>query len=351
MGLGGLVMGTIVDRVGARRAMIPCVIIWGLTTFLTGFMGSFVMIIVMRAVLGFAETCNTPSCNRTIQQWFPKHERGRANSIWFLGVTLGPLVSIPLLTWLIAAFGWRGSFFTLGAIGIIPVALLLLLLYNSPEEHPRISKEELDYITTNNPQLDSGKVSKVDYSFLKSSTFWLCVITYTATNMFCFGIGSWMPVYLKETLGFSWAAMGGLATLPYLLASVGSIAAGAIADKIGKNAIVATICTVLAGVFIYLTTVFANPYVVTITMSLAVAFGMSAIPNWFACLINSSKSDQVGSASGIFLAFSYGGSAVAPVMIGAMASATGAFTGGFLSMAILCVVAAGAGVFLMKKAY
>lgn len=102
-----LPIGRLVDRFGARSIFALAVAWWSLFTALTPLMRGFAGLFGVRLALGIGEAGAFPAATRTVQEWFPDHERGTASGIYDSGVRGGTLLSIPLVTALIAWVGWK----------------------------------------------------------------------------------------------------------------------------------------------------------------------------------------------------------------------------------------------------
>lgn len=63
-----------------------------------------------------------------------------------IGSSVGAALTFPLCGYIIHWFGWPLVFHLSGALGTLWFILWWILVYDSPAEHPRISKEERDYI-------------------------------------------------------------------------------------------------------------------------------------------------------------------------------------------------------------
>lgn len=64
------------------------------------------------------------------------------------GMTLGTLVTMPFSGLLAATLGWESVFYVQGALSIIWYILWLIFVYDSPSQHPRISRAERQMIET-----------------------------------------------------------------------------------------------------------------------------------------------------------------------------------------------------------
>ena len=61
-------------------------------------------------------------------------------------MTLGTLITLPLSGFLASDFGWESVFYVQGGLSIVWYALWLILVYDSPSDHPRIAAREKFFI-------------------------------------------------------------------------------------------------------------------------------------------------------------------------------------------------------------
>lgn len=73
-----------------------------------------------------------------------------------MGGTMGTVLTWPLLAVVIENFGWYWSYFIPGIICIGWCISWYLLVFNTPDEHPRISEDEKLYIS----KATAGSVQK-----------------------------------------------------------------------------------------------------------------------------------------------------------------------------------------------
>ncbi len=123
-GVGYLLMtvlgGILVDRYGARRIWPVAGVFWSLACALIAFATGFAWLFVCRLLLGLAEGPSFPALTRVVSDWLPVSERGRALAIGLAAVPFASVIGAPLVSHLVALFGWRWMFVILGLLGISP---------------------------------------------------------------------------------------------------------------------------------------------------------------------------------------------------------------------------------------
>src|SRR3954454_13109698 len=143
--VGMVVLGRVVDKVGTRIGYAIAMVTWSLAAMAHGMVSSLWAFIIARAVLGFGEAGVFPGSLKAVAEWFPKKERALAVGIFNAGTNVGAIITPLVVPWITLHFGWRWTFIFLGGIGVIWL-FGWLWIYRSPEEHPRCSKRELEYI-------------------------------------------------------------------------------------------------------------------------------------------------------------------------------------------------------------
>src|SRR5947208_3262584 len=100
---------------------------------------------VARVGSGLGEGANFPAAIKTVAEWFPKKERALATGVFSAGSNLGSIIVPLTVPWIVAHYGWQGAFVATGALGFVWL-VFWLPVYRRPEEHPRLSAEELAHI-------------------------------------------------------------------------------------------------------------------------------------------------------------------------------------------------------------
>ncbi len=132
-----LLMGSLGDRYGRKRALQVGLVVFGLSSFFAAFAQSIEQLIAARALMGIGGALIMPSTLSILTHVFPREERGKAIGIWAavagLGIGLGPVAGGLLLEYF-----WWGSVFFIN-VPIVGVALLagLMLVPESRDPQPR----------------------------------------------------------------------------------------------------------------------------------------------------------------------------------------------------------------------
>jgi MFS transporter, ACS family, D-galactonate transporter len=350
--------GLVLDRLGARLTYTLSLGSWSLATMLHGFMSSVLGLFSARLALGLAEAPCFPANSRILSTWFPQTERARANSVYAVGQYVGLGFMIPVLTYIVAALGWRALFFIFGALGMV-YAVVWHAAYREPHESKRANEAELGYIAS------GGGLAAQGNRFVLS---WVAVRTLLRTRQilgasigqFCGNSTlvfflTWFPSYLATERGMDWLRSGFAASLPYIAASVGVLVGGAVSDEIIRRTGSATLGRkgpIVAGLLLTSTMVLANftPSNTLVVAVMSVAFFGQGMANLGWTLIaDVAPKELMGLTGGIFNLCANLAGIVTPLVIGFVLGATGSFYGALTYIAALGLVGAAAYVFILGE--
>lgn len=236
--------GWFIDKVGVRVSLAVAVAWWSIFTAVTGLVHSVGTMIGARVLLGFGESAAVPSFAKTAYNWFPRKERGIACAIFDSGNRVGSALSMPIIAYIIAVIGWRGSFLVTGAIGLIWAAAWWFI-YRDPEKYRHIAPEQVEALLadrgTGELEAAEGIEKKVSWaSLFQYRTVWGLMIGLFCLNFAIYFFITWFPSYLMETRGFSLTALGTLGMLPPLCGILGSWLGGFTSDSLLRHGHTAT---------------------------------------------------------------------------------------------------------------
>ena len=224
--LGMLAVGRLVDRLGARTGYAVAMVFWSLASIGHAIATSLGSFIVARSALGFWEAGVFPASIKAVADWFPKKERALATGIFNAGTSAGAMATPLIVPWITIHWGWRWAFVSIGALGIVWLALWLLL-YRKPEAHPRLSKAELEYITSDRQQ-PLGRVRWSELLALRQT--WAFAIGKFMLDPIWWFYLFWVPDFLQRRHGLALMKIGVPVVMIYLISDVGSIGGGSLSS-------------------------------------------------------------------------------------------------------------------------
>lgn len=139
-----IIGGWIGDKFGPRRTLTICSFVWAGATVLSGLAGGFISLVIARVLLGLGEGATFPTATRAMSNWTEPGKRGFAQGITHAFARIGNAVTPPLVTWLMLAYTWRGSFIILGLVSFLWAIVWMWYFRDNPRDHSATSKEELD---------------------------------------------------------------------------------------------------------------------------------------------------------------------------------------------------------------
>src|SRR5438477_4530689 len=154
--VGMVAVGWVVERVGTRLGYALAMIFLNPASIGHALGSSFTSFLAARSALGLGESGVFPASIKTVAEWFPKRERALATGVFNAGTNMGAIITPLVVPWITVHWGWRWAFVITGALGFVWL-IFWLLLYRKPEEHPRLSTVELNYIRSD-PQMPMVKI-------------------------------------------------------------------------------------------------------------------------------------------------------------------------------------------------
>jgi MFS family permease len=209
-----LVVGWLCDRFSVYRLLWWGVALWSAATLLSGFVGGFVSLMVLRLALGVGESLAFPASSKIIAEQVPAEGRGRANAAVSMGIALGPALGTLAGGTILASMGWRPVFIIFG---------LATLLWLVPWQ--RVTRD----LVTAAPSAGSSRVSIM--TLLARWPMWAMSIAHFASNYGFYFLLAWLPLYLVQQRGLSIGEMTMMATLAFAVQAVAAFAFGHWSDR------------------------------------------------------------------------------------------------------------------------
>ncbi|SPB13225.1 MFS transporter [Caballeronia novacaledonica] len=219
-GLLQMPMGWLVDRYGVKWPYAICFLLWCLAAAVTGIVTTLSALILVRLLIGAAESVVVPATYRYLANHFDETCKGTALGLYSIGGKMGPALGAPIAAWLIAIGSWKGMFVVTGLAGLIWLIPWLLILDN---DFP--SKAELAVARRRAASVPLGNL-------LSSPVVWGGLVTNFCYSYFAFFCMTWMPAYLVEQRGLSLQESGLYTFFSFAGIAIVAALAGWAADRL-----------------------------------------------------------------------------------------------------------------------
>jgi ACS family hexuronate transporter-like MFS transporter len=221
-----LVFGRIIDRLGTRAGFALAMAWWSVAAMGQALARGVASFALACGLLGMGEAGNFPGSIKAVAEWFPKRERALATGIFNSGTAVGAVISYPLVGWLLLRWGWKVAFVGTGALGLVCVAVWLIF-YRQPRQHSWITDEELQYIETEQGEVQETAGARLAWGkILSYRQAWSFTLTKFMTDPIWWFYIFWLPKYLIEARHFSIENLRLFGFIPFLAAVPGSVAGG-----------------------------------------------------------------------------------------------------------------------------
>jgi MFS family permease len=193
---------------------------------LTGLAGGLASMLVARLLLGLGEGATFPAATAAMSRWVAKEKRGFAQGITHAASRIGNAVAPPVIVAVMATQGWRTSFHLCAAISFAWVVLWALSFTERPDQHPRITPEELAAL----PQA-RAKSTGVPWGPLFRRMAPVTIV------YFCYGwtlwlFLSWIPQYFLHSYNLDLKKSAIFAASVFFAGVVGDTLGGVLTDRL-----------------------------------------------------------------------------------------------------------------------
>ncbi|PMY60412.1 MULTISPECIES: aromatic acid/H+ symport family MFS transporter [Pseudomonas] len=353
MMFGALFFGTLSERIGCKKVIAICVVLFSGFTLLNGFTTTPTQFGICRFIAGLGIGGVMPNVVALMNEYAPKKIRSTLVAIMLSGYSVGGTLSAGLGIVLLPNFGWQAVFY----VAAIPLLLLLLILRFLPESLGFLLRQGRDDEARQVLQwVEPGFVAQPGDSFVKAnlktagapvvqlfregralSTLMLWVVFFCCLLM-VYALNSWLPK-LMASAGYSLGSSLMFLLVLNLGAIFGAVGGGWIGDRLKLQKVLVAFF-IVAAVSISLLG-FKSPHgllYALIAIAGATTIGTQILA--FACVAQfypvTIRSTGIGWASGI----GRSGAIVGPLLGGALVSIELPLHYNFMAFAIPGAVAA-----------
>jgi MFS transporter, Spinster family, sphingosine-1-phosphate transporter len=226
VGVGGLPVALVADRMGRVKSIVVMAITWSLATISCMFTANYGQLFVARAMVGAGETGYGSVGVALISTLFPKRLRSAALGAFYAAPALGSVLGVMLGGMIAARWGWKAAFGVVGVPGLV-----LALLYLLVRDYKTVA------LTPNPNQVNRslGEMLKHIFGTLARTRtlLWVCVGA-SAQLITVSAIWSWLPSYLNRFHGMSPEAAARAAAEVVLVGAFGCTFWGIVVGRLAR---------------------------------------------------------------------------------------------------------------------
>ena len=344
--LGLIVAGRMVDKLGTRVGYSIVMGLWSAAAMAHSLVRSAFGFGVARFFLGLGESGNFPAAVKATAEWFPQKERSLATGIFNSGANLGAILAPATIPWITLHYGWRPAFLATGTFSSLWI-VWWAWKYRRPQEHPRVSNAELQWIegtdsrtVSQPPGVEAAKVPWT--SLLRYRQTWAFAVAKFLTDPIWYFYLFWMPKFLDHRFHIGLAHLGLPLIVVYNMSAVGSIGGGYLPTLFSNEGLkiqtarlrAMLLCACLAVPVFYAGHTF-HSWVAVILLGIATAAHQGWSANLFTTVSDMFPKRAVGAVVGLGSSAGSAGGVLFAAMIGRILQVTGSY-------ALLFVIAASA---------
>lgn len=346
--IGLLIFGRLIDKLGTRLGYTVIIIIWSVAGMLHAVARSALHFSLARVGLGLGEAGNFPAAMKTVSEWFPKKERALATGIFNSGTSVGVVLALILVPWILSHYTWHEVFWITGAIGFVWL-IFWLIFYDLPSKQKRLYSEEYKLIINGHEsELKQGEVIKQHkwYKLFAFPQTWALITGKGLIDPIFWFFLFWLPSYFSSTFKLDLTKPSLELMIIYAATTVGSIGGGYFSSllirkgwpvmKARKTALFIFAVFELSIILARFTT---TAWMVVVIISMVVAVHQAWATNVFTLASDMFPSEVVSSVVGIAGMAGAVGGILFPMLVGRLLDtfkADGNLTGGYNLIFTIC---------------
>jgi sugar phosphate permease len=231
--VGQYASGWLGDRVGARRLVGTGMLVAAAASFAFGLWSVGALFLVTATVNGLAQSTGWPGNVKAMQEWTTPETRGRVMGVWATCYQVGGIAATAFAAWLLARAGWRAAYY--GPALVLALVGVAALVFIRPGPGAA------------NPSDDTRAERR---AVALSATVWWYGASYFFIKLIRYSLLFWLPFYLETVLRYAPGQAGYFSTSFEIGGVLGTIALGAVSDRlpaVPRSAVCAASLVGLAG--------------------------------------------------------------------------------------------------------
>lgn len=242
-GVATMPSGYLADSYRKQGSLIlaAAILAFGLAYFLMGNTGSYAGALIGAGLLGLGIALWHPGATGSLSLRFPDR-RGFALAVHGVGASIGDALAPVVVGAIFTLFAWQ----LVLQYHLIPAVVLALVLWKSVGGM---------YEAQSNKPAFRSYVEDIR-SMLANRQVLAVLVSSTLNSMARYSILTFLPIYIRETLGYSSFVLGVYLALLYALGMVSQPVMGVMSDKLGRKVILVPSLAIMG--LLYLAIAFAQ---------------------------------------------------------------------------------------------
>ena len=333
-------------RIGAPATLTRIMFLWGAVVVSMMFARNEYWLYVQRFLLGAFEAGFFPGVLLYLSFWFPNHRRGRATSLFLVGIPLSGLVGGAISGAVMEGMdgwsgirGWRWLFLVDGFPAILLGLAAMFVLTDRPENARYLTAAEKQVVVEDmeaDRRSRTTAASSTVAETLRNPKIWLMVVVYF-TMAFLNTNQIWFPTLLREVGAKSVTETGYILAGVWIVAAIVVLAVCRNSDRVGERKWHILVTGLLAAVaYLVLPLAAGHLWITAVLVGIAASCGYAVFMVFWT--IPPVFLEARGAAMGIAMISALGqfGGLSGPAVVGWAFQATGSIYIGFsLAAAIL----------------
>lgn len=326
-----------------KKFIAVLLVAWSLFAVGCGFARTYHELLLLRLLLGVAESGVFPATLILLSHWFSRAERARANAMWLLCLPGAVVLASPFSGWMLDHWGWRVMLIAEGVLPLVWLAIWLAFIQDHPAEARWLSPTEREPLIATLSAESAFLERSEDVPYFRA--LMRPQVLVLAAVYFCFvsgqmGLLFWLPSATEHFKKLSSLHTGIVYTFPFIFGAFTLLFVARHSDQTGERRKHAATAMALGGSFILLA-VAVIPYSLLLALVFIVLSGVGAFgpmaPFW-AIPTETLPAKTVGLVMGFVNAIGNLGAYFAPLIVGYFNKTTGNFLSGFAYLGAITVV-------------
>ncbi|EDM48639.1 MFS transporter [Marinobacter algicola] len=251
MMFGAMGFGMLSDRLGRKKVIITCVVLFSVTTVINGFATTPWQFGILRFIAGLGIGGVMPNVVSLMSEYSPARRRSTLVALMFSGYAVGGMMSAGLGIWIVPNYGWEIMFY----LAAVPMLMLPFMLKFLPESvaflmAQKREGEARDILTQVAPlkHINEQDVLRVppttdskapvlelfrDGRAMSTLMFW---VAFFCCLLMVYALGSWLPK-LMSNAGYALSSSLMFLMVLNVGAIIGAVGGGWLADRLSLRSV------------------------------------------------------------------------------------------------------------------